>query len=234
MIIAPEIDLPNIDAELATIAANHEIVPDPPLTGYVTAEDVAHETNKHTCDAIIFACHGDDLGLTLSDGHCHANLITQFVRNSEAGLCVLNACNSERLAQRIYAHCNVSVIYARTQIDDAEAMLYMVTLSKALAVTDDYAEAYRRAGSQGGRYRIMEAKEMTGSGAIAELAREVNELAKTVTELRIEMSGLRQELNSLKEKNAILPEPAISPVWLWLFLSILVLIATGIGLGLIR
>lgn len=197
--IAPELEgLPDVDAELASIATAHVIVPDPPLIGYVTAQDVAHEAARNPCDVIIWMCHGDDTGLTLSNNEqIDSDLVIQFVRTSKASLCVFNACWSERLARRVFVACQIDVIYARRAVPDRDAALYMTALSDALANSDTYADAYRQAGSQGGTYKHLSRNDDMSNlpGGISAL---LDKLAQEVYALK---STLTAEVKILEQRN---------------------------------
>jgi hypothetical protein len=202
--IAPDLEnLPDVDAELAAIAADHVIVPDPPLVGYVTAHDIAHEVSRNPCDVILWMCHGDDTGLVLSDNeHIDSDLVIQFVRTSKANLCVLNACWSERLARRVFVACQIDVIYARKEVEDKRAALYMSALSDALANADTYAEAYQQAGSQSGTYKYLAVEMNNSSGQVQGLTTEIQRLSFAISansELQVERNRLlQQQIDSMR------------------------------------
>lgn len=252
--VAPELkDLPSIDTELAAIATRHEIVPDPPLIGYVTSDDVAHEVNKTDCDVILWMCHGGDEGLLLSnDELIDADLVTQFVRDSKATLCVFNACRSEHLARRVFYSCQIDVIYARRDVEDKKAALYMTSLSEALALSNSYTDAYRRVGSQGGTYRHLAANEdgmnrqadtnemrelMRAfydhrSATLADIAalKQRSEVAeRQIAVMERHMETMNRQIEAIDRQTEVLQSvprvEAVSPVFVWLFGIFLVGIA---------
>lgn len=158
LVVAPEqSDLKNIDAELAAIGAWHEIVPEPPLVGYVTDLDLMRVVSQVECDVIAWLTHGNSTGVLLSEGIAlDANGVAQFVRGSKAQLCILNTCDSEQLALRIAYLCKIDVIYTRGEVGDRDAAIYMGQLAAALAEEDDVVAAYVAVGAHGGKYRLIE------------------------------------------------------------------------------
>ena len=168
LLVAPEHDdLASVDSEIAAIAAHHNIIPDPPLVGYVTDADISKIVTQYTCDVFCWSTHASKDDIALSDGHSlDADTAAEFVRSAEAKLCVFNVCLGERFAQRVAYLCDCDVIYTPLEIDDHQAAIYMSQLAAALAQYDDFFEAYQAAGSHGGQYKYIQAKESVTRGRI--------------------------------------------------------------------
>lgn len=189
MIVAPRHDdLEAVDAEIAAIATHHSIIPQPPLTGYVTDLDVSRVVTEHECDVFHWITHTAGGNLQLSDGYTvDADTLAQFALSCKAELCIIDACVGEQLAERVAYLCACDVIYSPINIEDRVASLYMAQYAATLAEIDDYHEAYQAVGSHGGQYKFIRAKDSVTRGrtdhaaAIAQLQRDNAALKMSIT-----------------------------------------------------
>jgi len=168
LVVAPRHDdLAAVDAEIAAIAAHHNVMPEPPLIGYVTDMDISNVVSRYRCDVFCWSTHASKDAIQLSDGYIlDADTSAQFVRASGASLCIFNVCLGERFAQRVAYLCDCDVVYTPQEIDDRQAALYMSQLAAAIARHKIYYEAYQAAGSHGGQYKYIHAKESVTRGRI--------------------------------------------------------------------
>lgn len=181
-------DLPDVAADLAAIAKYHTVLPVPPLIDIVTSADVNHEIAKleTAVDAIYIATHGDVGRILLSnDSYVGTDDLAYFLRQSGATLCILNVCQAESLAYRVFYAAQVDVMYAKFPIADREASIWIVRMSRALYDNEGYAEAFKQAGDAGGRYGFLSAKGVvvpnTPGGAIDRLTQQVYSLETALT-----------------------------------------------------
>lgn len=193
LIVAPRHnDLRSVDSEIAAIAAHHNIIPQPPLIGYVSDLDVSRAVNEVECDIFHWLTHSDGDELLLSDGLAvDADTLAQFCLSCQAELCIIDACVGQQMAERVAYLCACDVIYIPVQIEDKVAALYMSQYATALAEVGDYYEAYQAAGSHGGQYKFIRAKDSVTRGrndnaaSIAELRTEQNQVKFSITMLSI-------------------------------------------------
>lgn len=156
LVIAPDHpDLPNVGAEVAAIAQQHEVVA---LTGIVRDRDIAAAVQEGPYDVIWFASHGDQHGVLLSDGVLGIAGAGQYVRASEADLCVLNTCDSEQVALAMVAATPASMICTLGDVDDRDAQRFGLLLAGALLEHNDYRIAYDQVAPVGGKYRFLTAR----------------------------------------------------------------------------
>lgn len=222
LIIAPRHDnLESVDAEIASIALHHNIVPQPPLVGYVTDLDVGHAVSDIDCSVICWSTHGDGDGIELSDGHAlDADTVAQFVRVSGAELCIFNVCLGEKFAQRVAYLCACDVVYSPIEIEDRKAAIYIGQYAAALAEHGDYHAAYEAVGSHGGEYKYIKASDSVTRGridsvtAIADLRSQNNQIKASVTQLGLTfiliivmaswfgyvLSGMQKQLNEMQSQ----------------------------------
>jgi len=220
LIVAPRHDnLESVDAEIASIAQHHNIVPQPPLVGYVTDLDVGHAVAVVDCSVICWSTHASGDGIELSDGHVlDADTAAQFVRVSTAELCIFNLCLGEKFAQRVSYLCACDVIYSPIEIGDREAAIYIGQYAAALAEHGDYHVAYEAVGSHGGDYKYIRASDSVTRGridsvtAIADLRSQNNQIKASVTQLGLTfilivamalwfgyvLSGMQTQLNRMQ------------------------------------
>lgn len=168
LIVAPRhIDLDNVPSELAAISSHHNIVPDPPLEGYVTSMDIAHAVARTRCDVFSWSTHQANGALQLSDGHTlDADTAAEYVRASSARLCIFNVCLGRQFEERVAYLCDCDVIYSPVAVDDEVAATYMAQLAAALVEYDDFYEAYQAVGSHGGEYKYIRAKDSVTRGRV--------------------------------------------------------------------
>lgn len=181
-------DLPDVAEDLAAIAKYHTVLPVPPLIDIVTSADVNHEIAKleTAVDAIYIATHGDVGRILLSnDSYVGTDDLAYFIRQSGATLCILNVCQAESLAYRVFYAAQVDVMYAKFPIADREASIWIVRMSRALYDNEGYAEAFKQAGNAGGRYGFLSVREgvmpNTPGGAIDRLTEQVYRLDTSLT-----------------------------------------------------
>lgn len=196
LIVAPRHDdLEAVDAEIAAIAAHHNIIPDPPLEGYVTDMDVTRIVTQHECDVMHWITHTANGDLQLSDGmKVDADALAQFVLSCKAELCIIDACVGEHLAERVAYLCACDIIYSPVEIKDRDAAIYMAQYAAELAKTGDYYEAYQAAGSRGGQYKFIKASDSVTRGrtdhaaAITQLNSQLNQVKASVTTFAISLA----------------------------------------------
>lgn len=188
LMVAPEHpDLPNVAAEVAAVAAHHETVV---LTGVVRDADVARAIEEGPYDVIWFASHGLESGIQLSDGLLSIDGCGQYVRASEAGLCVLNTCESELVALSIVATTDANTICTIADVYDRDASRLGILLARELGRTDDYHDAYQQVRPANGNYRYYQA----GHSGIRKWEREDDQLrmlTESIYELRADVRVIR-------------------------------------------
>lgn len=159
LLVAPEHpDLPNVASEVAALSNQHDVVR---LLGVVRDADVARAVQEGPYDVLWFASHGDADGVMLSDGRLSIEGVGQFLRATEARLCVLNTCDSENVALSILSSATADMICTIGTVDDQDAARLAILLAGALARSPDPYEAYLLVRPEGGNYRYYRA----GSGA---------------------------------------------------------------------
>lgn len=199
-LVAPEQpELINIDSEIAAIAEYHEIIPDPHLVGFVTGRDVQHEALKsaNRCDVVLFSTHGDVNGILVSNNeYINAEDVSAYIRQLGATLCILNICDSEQLAYRIFYMTKCDVIYCRVKVEDREASMYAGRLAKALYDAETTAEAYSKAGNARGKYELLNVDKALSDKTVSDIAAQIDRLTQAVS--RLEASA--QEQKQLRDK----------------------------------
>lgn len=189
LIVAPHHeDLGSVDAEIAAIAQHHNIIPQPPLTGYVTDLDIMRVVTEHECDVMHWITHTENGNLQLSDGMAvDADTLAQFSLSCKAELCIINACVGDKLAERVAYLCACDIIYSPVEISDRDASLYMAQYAAELVKADGYHEAYQAVGSHGGQYKYIRAGDSVTRGrtdhaaAIAQLQKDNIALKMSIT-----------------------------------------------------
>lgn len=196
LIVAPRHDdLESVDAEIAAIAQHHNIVPQPPLTGYVTDLDIMRIAIHHECDVMHWITHTTGGELQLSDGmEVDADALAQFVLSCKAELCIIDACVGEHLAERVAYLCACDIIYSPVEIKDRDAAIYMAQYAAELAKIGDYHAAYQAVGSHGGLYKFIRASDSVTRGradhanAIAQLNNQLDQVKASVTTFAISLA----------------------------------------------
>lgn len=185
LIVAPRHkDLRSVDSEIAAIAAHHNIIPQPPLIGYVSDLDVSRTVSEAECDIFHWLTHSDGDELLLSDGlSVDADTLAQFCLSCQAELCIIDACVGQQMAERVSYLCACDVIYSPVQIEDKVAALYMSQYAASLAESGDYYDAYQATGSHGGQYKFIRAKDSVTRGR--------NDNAAVISALRAEQEQIK-------------------------------------------
>lgn len=220
LIVAPRHDdLEAVDAEISAINQHHNIVPQPPLTGYVTDLDIMRIVTQYECDVMHWITHTAGGELQLSDGmEVSADALAQFVSSCNAELCIIDACVGEPLAERVAYLCDCDIIYSPVEIKDRDAAIYMAQYAAELAKLGDYYETYQAVGSHGGQYKYIRASDSITRGrvnsvtAIADLRSQNNQIKASVTQLGLTfilivamalwfgyvLSGMQTQLNRMQ------------------------------------
>lgn len=184
-VVAPEVaQLFDVDTELAALAENFEILPQPILTGHVTIEDIAHEAAKYMADILLIASEMTGDGIQVTGGHINEEHIAGYVKALGATLLFLSVCDGEQIAKRVFADTKCAVVYCRIAIPDREAALYTARFMRALAQTDDYREAWRLAGNARGKYVLLAVTQMSmerRGNQVDEFSRAISELGRLAT-----------------------------------------------------
>jgi len=189
-LIAPDNpSLPNVGAEVAAIASQHECIK---LVGEVRDTDIATAIAKLRDDGFEpditwFVSHGNKDGILLSDGMISISGIVQYVSAAAPRLCVLNTCASEDIATAIASDTHVDIICTIAEINDVDAMRTGRLLATELVTNDNFEDAYNRVRPISGRYRYVRAGRMTITRSAvtdAAMRREMQELTRAMYELR--------------------------------------------------
>ena len=154
LIIAPEHpDLSHVAAEVAAYKRNHHVVA---LEGVVRDLDIANAVEEGPYDVIVFASHGAENGIVLSDGMLSLEAAQQYVRRSGATLAVLNTCDGENVGYQLIGE-NCDVIFAVGAVADVDAVRFGVLLASALVRCDEYRDAFGQSVGRGTKYRFLSA-----------------------------------------------------------------------------
>lgn len=156
LVVAPEHhDLPNAVVEIAAIRRHHDAVP---VVGTVRDDDIARAIEEGPFDIVWFVSHGSEEGVLLSDGMLSIDGVGQYLRASGASLCILNTCDSERVALSIIANGEADIICTIAPVGNRDAVRLGSLLAAELAETANYYEAYEIVAPEGGPYRYLKAK----------------------------------------------------------------------------
>lgn len=192
LVIAPtNPTLPDIDAEIAAITANHETTL---VIGTVRDTDITQAIRLNAPFQVIWwITHGGSEGVELSNGVIlNIDGVGQFVASSQAGLCVLNSCSSEDAARQIVIGGEASIIYTISNLPDAEATRFGALLAIKLTETDDFRIAFERAKPLKGEYRMLDAgvalrsMDLTISGRVDKLVDRVDINTQNIYELKVD------------------------------------------------
>lgn len=205
LLIAPASDLPAVQNEIRNVSlALRPAV----LQNKVVGQEVLHWLTAHPWDIVIFATHGDEHGIVLSDGQLPIGLLAPEVRASGAYLIILNTCASEIAGSIIHNETGATVICTIGPIDDAQAAHTMSLLARNLAAGLDPATAYERSKpSLGSLYRIFTGSPLPpGSAgnvtpdeirqAIHRFAAKLDAIDSKVENLADRVAGLEQRMES--------------------------------------
>jgi hypothetical protein len=138
LVVAPETDLTlvrdEVTAVVNSLGANI-------LQGFVTADMVLNKVTEGW-NVLWFMTHGTEEGILLSDGPLNASALTTLARAADAGLVVLNTCQSINVAMQVYNELQVSVVCTLSNVPDREAFFTGKLLAKELAKGKSYLDAY--------------------------------------------------------------------------------------------
>ncbi len=191
LIVAPRHEnLDAVSAELSAVAHHHDIVPQPPLIGRVTAMQIAQSLTAIDCDVFLWSTHSDGRNLHLSDGETiDATVFAQLVRQAKAKFCFFNMCLGADFAYHVAYLANCDVIFSPVQIEDNLAALYMAQYAAALARDDDYHAAYAEVGNFAGQYEYVDASDSTTRGRV-ESAEEIAYLRQQNMQIKASLTTL--------------------------------------------
>lgn len=186
LIIAPEHpDLSHTIAEVAAYKRNHVAIA---LEGVVRDLDVANAVEEGPYDVIVFASHGNDNGIVLSDGLLSLGAAQQYVKRSGASLAVINTCDSENVGYRLLSE-DCDVIFSVGAVKDVDAVRFGVLLASALVRCNDYRTAFEESVGRGSIYRYLSASSPAERSAARHSDDE--DLRTMVFETRTEVAVLR-------------------------------------------
>lgn len=151
LLVAPlQDDLPDVRVEVGTIASQHRCKV---LQGSEANDaTIARVLDDNRFDVIWWATHGSADGLMLTDGQLPTDGVAQYVRNSGAGLCVINTCSSLDIAHMVIDETGADAICTISEVPDKSAMRTGLLLSSALQHTNRFHDAYMQAKPGGGRF----------------------------------------------------------------------------------
>lgn len=148
LLIAPHTDLLYADAEVQRILRSGLTVT--PVLGTVNQTTLLDEIGSGTYDVLWLCSHGTKTGIMLSDGLLSGETLSQVVRSSSISLVVLNTCDSIMTAQQLQNETSADVIATIEEVPDREAFQAGALFARALAQTNNVAEAYNIARPGGG------------------------------------------------------------------------------------
>lgn len=187
LIVAPEHpDLSHVIAEVAAYKRNHNVVA---LEGVVRDLDVANAVEKGPYDVIVFASHGEEAGILLSDGVLSLEAAQQYVKRSGASLAVLNTCDGENVGYQLLGE-ECDVIFSVGPVRDVDAVRFGVLLAPALARCGDYKEAFEQSVGRGSMYRYLTASAAAERSAARRIG-EDEEVRTMVYAMQTEIAVLR-------------------------------------------
>lgn len=145
LVVAPDVGLPWAADEARYIVntLGAKIV-----SGKVTVASIMDKVDAGSFDVLWFATHGSESGIVLSDDMLSADILAQIARRCGAKLVFLNACDSERVANAIYAAVQVPVICTIAETMDYAAYFTGRAFASDLAKGVDFSEAFRRSRTQ--------------------------------------------------------------------------------------
>lgn len=107
-------------------------------------------------EVIWFAAHGTEAGIQIGDEILDIETLTSLLLQSDAGLVFINTCASERIAEQIYAACNIPVICTIAPTEDATAYVVGRRFARALARSNgNYRRAYELSAGGNKNYRYI-------------------------------------------------------------------------------
>lgn len=170
---------------------------------------VEFDWNGH--DVVWFAAHGSEQGILIGGEILDITTLAPLLRESDAKLVFINTCSSERLAEQIYAECDVHVVCTVAPTPDLTAFSTARRFIRRLAAGDDYRRAFELSRPGGGRlYRyIPNNVEVKMANQQPDTNHQVDDLVRALTGDRFtgnpglisELGQLRQELSEYIKRN---------------------------------
>jgi hypothetical protein len=186
LVIAPEHpDLTHVVAEVAAYKRNHNVIA---LSGVVRDLDIANAVEEGPYDVIVFASHGEEIGIRLSDSILSLEAAQQYVKRSGATLAVINTCSSESIGYQLLGE-GCDVIFTICAVSDVEAVRFGVLLASALVRYEDYREAFEASIGSGTKYRFLSSSSSSAERSVGR--RDDDELRTMVFQMQTEIAVLR-------------------------------------------
>lgn len=103
-----------------------------------------------------FAAHGDEEGIQIGKETLDIDTLASLLLQDETGLLFINTCSSERIAEQIYAACNIPVICTIAPTEDTAAYVVGRRFARALARSNgNYRRAYELSVGGNRNYRYI-------------------------------------------------------------------------------
>lgn len=139
LVVAPETDLPLVRDEVTAVVNSLRAHI---MQGFVTADMVLNKITETPWDILWFMTHGTEEGILLSDGPMSASTLTTLVRASDAGLVVLNTCQSIHVALKVHNELLTNLVCTLRDVPDREAFFTGKLLARELAKGKNFSDAY--------------------------------------------------------------------------------------------
>lgn len=143
LVMAPAASLANLADIIAAANGGMRVTV---LDGMVTGREMLREIGSGRYEVVYFGGHGDEDGLTASDGRLNEEFLRQALRNASVSrlqLVILNSCDSISPAAALYrAGVAPRVIGWPGEVVDGAAISWARAFFRSLAMGTDYWEAY--------------------------------------------------------------------------------------------
>lgn len=158
---------------------------------------------------IWFAAHGSDQGIIIGGESLDIVTLAPLLRESAAKLIFINTCSSERLAEQIYADCNIHVVCTIADTPDLIAYATGRRFIRRVAAGDDFRKAFELSRPGGGRLYRYIPTEVRMPNQQQDANHQVEDLVRALTGdnftgnpgLINELGQLRQELSGYIKRN---------------------------------
>jgi hypothetical protein len=229
LLIAPDTDLPNADAEQQRIInALHPQV----LLDDVTTGGVLDAIQGGAFDVVWFLGHSGPAGLQLSDGVLSPSHLAQILRQSPPQLVVLNSCSSLHIAMQVHDDLQCQVICTVLDIPDLDAYITGASLANALAAGNEIPDAYNVSRPSCVRQYVLlnGSVRLNGDTEIDDVHRLV---LRTYADLQHEIAGVRAEQVRVREEvlaghERYQPRSTGARAAAWLLGALLMIAAAGL------
>lgn len=227
LLIAPDHGLDLINEEVRAVSA---ILRPVILNGYVTIKDVIEHIKGQDWDLIWFATHGNEQGISLSDGHIKTPDLIAIIRESGAKTVFINTCSSIYIGLELHYELGIIVVATESDINDQTAYQTGILFARALVETNDPIEAFNRSKpGRNGNYKIFYNPKLLESTETKNILM-INEMGNRLNgKIEIMQEKIENEIKKIHEDIDILShriEKNIEfPFWhrVALFVSILLL-----------